>query len=96
MTHGLGQCWMMLALQRANHGRPLHPILLCRPSPQVLNALAPVQMHTDPSGANNMLVSSATLAKSIGDLPSQIDALAGLNDILKQCVSSPSSFIHSY
>jgi hypothetical protein len=52
---------------------------------QVLNGMAPAQRHGDISGAKDMTVSSYTLARSLGDLPSQIDALQALDLILIRC-----------
>ncbi len=45
-------------------------------------------MRADLSGAANMLSSSFTLSKNIGDLPSQLDALAGLIGIYEKCDSA--------
>ena len=52
---------------------------------QVLNGMAPAQRHGDVSGAKDMTVSSYTLARSLGDLPSQIDALQALDLVLIRC-----------
>lgn len=50
--------------------------------PQILNALAPVQRQADASGASNMLTSSYTLARSLADIPSQVESLTALDLIL--------------
>lgn len=55
------------------------------PEPQVLNGMAPAQRHGDISGARDMCVSSYTLARSLGDLPSQIDALRAMDLVLIRC-----------
>ena len=48
----------------------------------MLNGMAPAQRHGDISGARDMCVSSYTLARSLGDLPSQIDALRAMDLVL--------------
>ena len=48
----------------------------------MLNGMAPAQRHGDVSGAKDMCVSSYTLARSLGDLPSQIDALRAMDLVL--------------
>jgi hypothetical protein len=62
-----------------------HPEVPPRREPQVLNGMAPAQRHGDISGAKDMTVSSYTLARSLGDLPSQIDALQAMDLILIRC-----------
>lgn len=55
--------------------------------------MAPAQRHGDISGARDMCVSSYTLARSVGDLPSQIDALRAMDLVLIRCAVARHSML---